>query len=265
MQLAWATDIHLNFLTLDEIDRFCDRVVATGADALVVSGDLSEAPSLEEHLRRLAARTPRPVYYVLGNHDFYHGSIAGVRELARELGHKHEGLIWLPAAEIVPLSADTALIGHDGWGDARLGNYASTPIFLNDFLLIEELARLDHEQRLSMLRMLGDETGDFLRRMGSAALARFHHVIVVIHVPPFREACWHEGQISDDDWLPYFTCHAAGEALLELARAHPGRHLTVLCGHTHGEGSARILPNLVVETGGAEYGAPAIQRVLDIP
>jgi hypothetical protein len=79
-----------------------------------------------------------------------------------------------------------------------------------------------------------------------------------------REACWYEGRISNDDWLPHFTCKAVGEVLLEGARASPGRQLLVLCGHTHGEGSAQPLPNLRVLTGGAEYGHPKLAGFFEI-
>lgn len=34
--------------------------------------------------------------------------------------------------------------------------------------------------------------------------------------------------------------------------------------HTHGSGEAQILPNLRVLTGGARYGAPVVQRVLEV-
>ena len=80
---------------------------------------------------------------------------------------------------------------------------------------------------------------------------------MLTHVPPFREACWHRGQISDDDWLPHFACRAVGEVLVEAMAAHPECEMTVLCGHTHSPGEAQVLPNLRVLTGGAEYGRPA--------
>ena len=83
-------------------------------------------------------------------------------------------------------------------------------------------------------------------------------------MPPFREACWHEGRISDDDWLPHFTCKAVGDVLSEAMRARPDRQMTVLCGHTHGAGEAEILPNLRVSTGGAVYGEPEVQRVFEV-
>ena len=40
--------------------------------------------------------------------------------------------------------------------------------------------------------------------------------------------------------------------------------MTVLCGHTHGRGEARILENLLVLTGGATYGKPEVQRILEV-
>jgi Icc protein len=55
-----------------------------------------------------------------------------------------------------------------------------------------------------------------------------------------------------------------GDVLAEAMAAHPDRNMTVLCGHTHGAGEAEMLPNLRVLTGGAVYGMPRIQRVLDV-
>jgi predicted MPP superfamily phosphohydrolase len=52
--------------------------------------------------------------------------------------------------------------------------------------------------------------------------------------------------------------------LLRSARACPERQHTVLCGHTHGSGEYRPLPNLVVYTGRARYGAPELAGILSI-
>jgi hypothetical protein len=84
------------------------------------------------------------------------------------------------------------------------------------------------------------------------------------HVPPLREACWHEGRLSDDEWAPHFTCKAMGDAILEIMRDYPQRKLTVFCGHTHSPGQCRPLPNVEILTGGAKYGLPGIQRVIEL-
>ena len=56
-----------------------------------------------------------------------------------------------------------------------------------------------------------------------------------------------------------------GQAIQEVMAAHPESQLTVLCGHTHSSGHARILPNLHVWTGGVDYGMPKIQRLFQVP
>jgi 3',5'-cyclic AMP phosphodiesterase CpdA len=264
MRLAWLTDPHLGFLSPAALFAFLGRVAATPFDALVVTGDVSEAHDVAAHVRVLADRVRRPVYFVLGNHDFYGGSIAEVRREAAALSREHPFARWLPAAGVVPLTAHTALVGHDGWADGRLGDLARSPVQLNDFLQIRELTGLDAATRRARLEALGDEAAAFLARVVADALDRFEHVVVATHVPPFREACWHEGRLSNDDFLPFFATKSAGDALAAAMRARPDRSMRVLCGHTHGAGEATLLPNLRVLTGAAEYGAPALQRAIAV-
>jgi hypothetical protein len=133
---------------------------------------------------------------------------------------------------------------------------------LNDYRLIEELTGLDQATRLLKLNALGDEAADYLDRLLPDALARYRNVLTLLHVPPFKEACWHEGRISDVDWLPHFTCKAVGDLLRDAMQARPDCKMRVLCGHTHGAGEARILPNLYVKTGAAEYGRPSLQELM---
>jgi Icc protein len=265
MRLAWLTDIHLNFVTPAVRLRFARalaRALARAAvDGVIVTGDIGEADSFAPLLDELACAVARPVWFVLGNHDFYGGAIHAVRDRARTLTAEHAWLRWLPACGTVSLTDEVALVGHDGWGDARLGNAAHTNIELSDFHLIENL-RLERSARTRRLNALGDEAAAYLRSTVREALAPARHVVVATHVPPFREACWHEGQMSDDDWVPYFACAAVGDVLRQAMLDHPGRRMTVLCGHTHGAGVADVLPNLRVLTGGAEYGVPVVQDVL---
>ena len=165
---------------------------------------------------------------------------------------------------VVPLTASTALIGHDSWADGRLGDFFRSEVLLNDYVLISELRGHGKQARYAQLNALGDEAAEFLKRQAREALAGWRDVIVLTHVPPFRESCWHEGRISDDDYLPHFACRAVGDRLAAIMRDRPGQTMTVLCGHTHSAGSARILDNLIVYTGHAQYGEPELQRVLEL-
>jgi hypothetical protein len=173
-------------------------------------------------------------------------------------------LTWLTRAGVVELAPDTGLVGHDSWADGRYGDYHRSPVILNDYLLIDELSRINAEERFLRLNALGDEAASYFRVVLPEAFERYPHVFLVTHVPPFKESCWHEGRPSSDAHLPHFSCKAVGDALLEIMQAYPDRELTVLCGHTHSGGQVQIMDNLRVITGGAIYGAPVVQQVFDI-
>lgn len=279
-RLAWLTDIHLNFVDAAAIAALESDIRFRQVDGVLISGDIAEAPSFASYLKDLQLRVGVPVYFVLGNHDFYHGSIASAREAARELTRSGIGLHYLPEAGVVPLSETTALVGHDAWGDARIGDFLNSTIRLNDYRLIAELctrfpdlphgpssrrSELSPQELQQKLQALGDEAAAHLNHALTEALAKHRHAFVLIHVPPFRESCVYDGAVTDDNWAPHFTCDAVGKMLLEIAAAHPDRKITVLCGHTHGGVGYKPRNNLHIITGAAEYRAPIIQDVLEIP
>lgn len=263
MRLVWLSDIHLNFIDETEVGKFFAAIKSSSPDVVLVGGDIGEAKDCFVHLRSLEKHLGLPIYFVLGNHDFYGGSIAGGRAKARELSRASERLSWLPETGVVRLSPSTGLIGHDSWADGRLGDYRHSEVMLTDHLAIQEL-RCFREERLSVMRKLADEAADYFRTTIPGALGSLRHLFILTHVPPFREACWHEGRISNDDYLPHFACKAAGEALVAFMEAHPDCRMTVLCGHTHSGGEVQILPNLLVLAAEARYGHPQIQRIFEI-
>jgi len=187
-----------------------------------------------------------------------------IHSLAEEISESSRWLRWLTTQGIVEITSLTCLLGHDSWADGRLGNGSSSQVELNDYYLIKEFAGLSRQECFLKMADLGDQAADHFRRWLHLACASYRNIILLTHVPPFREACLHEGGISDDEFLPHFTCKAAGDTLREIMQQNPKSNLTVLCGHTHGHGEVDILPNLHVQTGGAEYGQPNIQEMLII-
>ena len=264
MRAGWLTDIHLDWLDDRGRAQFYARIHASDPDAILLGGDIGLADSAAGFLRELEDALQIPIYFVFGNHDYYGGSIVGTRNLVTRMTAASRYLHWLTGGTVVELTPTVALIGHDGWADGRLGDYVRSDILLNDYFLIEELSDLSKDERAVRLNGLGDEAADALGRLAPQALESYRNLFVLTHVPPFREACWHEGQISNDLYLPHFACRAVGNRLAEVMSVHPESTMTVLCGHTHSSGFARILDNLVVYTGGAEYGEPVLQRVFDL-
>lgn len=263
-RLAWCTDLHFNFCSKGRREEFYESIAREHPDALLVGGDIAEAPSLEDHLREMEKALQLPIFFVLGNHDFYRGTIRTVEERVRALVRGSAYLHWLPDAGVVELTPETGLLGHGGWADGRYGDYFGSRVELNDYTFIGDFLGLDLAERLSRLHALGDEARAWLERKLPEALERFPRVIVLTHVPPFQEAAWHEGKMSSPDYLPHFSCKAVGDVLLETMRPRPDREMLVLCGHTHGSGALEVLPNLRVITGGATYREPKLQKVIDL-
>lgn len=260
LNLVWATDVHFDFVDADAVRALCERIRAARPSAVLLGGDIAVAKSVDRWVRFVAEETGRPVYFVLGNHDYYGGTVADVRQAAAaDLG----GARWLPKAGVVRLTERTALVGHGGWGDARLGTFVKSGVQLTDYYRIADLreAYTDKESLQEVLQAFGTDAAETLRPLLTEALEAAPEVVVLTHVPPFREACWYEGKTANDDWAPGFTCKAVGDVLLELAAAHPERKLTVLCGHTHSPGEVEMLPNLEVITAGAEYHEPDFQVI----
>lgn len=153
----WLTDIHLDFLSPRARDDFFAAVTSRNPDAVFLTGDISVAPSLLEHLGALCDATNKPVYFVLGNHDFDHGSIADVRAKVKDFCHTHPLLHYLTDVRMVALTQSTTLVGHDGWSDSRYGDYPQSAIRLNDHVLIKELTGLIPRTLQQELMRLGTE------------------------------------------------------------------------------------------------------------
>jgi 3',5'-cyclic AMP phosphodiesterase CpdA len=261
-RLVWLTDIHLDFLNRRGIERFCRRVVAVRPDAVLIGGDISVPSSIRADLTTLGRCLDRPIYFVLGNHDFFGASIEYVRSIVEAQSEASPWLNWLPATGIVELTESTGLIGHDGWADGRLGNGANSHVELNDYLHIADFSGLGRKDRFELLNTLGDRAADYFRDVLPSALSHFRNLLLLTHVPPFRESCWHEGSISNDEYLPHFACRSVGDVLSDVMQRYPEHNLTVLCGHTHSGGETEIAPNLLAKTGWATYGRPEVQEVI---
>jgi hypothetical protein len=242
--------------------EFLAQVAASPHDGLLVGGDIAEAPSFAAVLRELTLHTSQPIYFVLGNHDAYHGSLQATREAARELHESVENLHWLDAAGVFALDETTGLLGHSSWGDGRYGDARGSHALLNDWIVIEELAALGPDELLERLHELGDEAAQHLRTWLPEALDRFEHVVVLTHVPPFAEVNMRGGRPIESEYIPFYTCGAVGEVLREAMSGREDRRMTVLSGHTHGGGRYEIMPNLRAWTLGTRYGLP---RVVDAP
>lgn len=263
MQLYHATDIHLNFLSPKELQRFLDYVVRNvgAGNALVITGDIDEAPTLDVHMESWKKRLTEEgigFWFICGNHDYYHGSIVDVRN--RLSTSELLKSSWLPTAGPIELTNTIFLIGHDGWYDGLYADWFASRVMMNDYKIIRELKAEPTKSLLfDKLQNLSQEGADFIYKTGTKVFLDnpdCDHLVIATHVPPFKEASVHKGKVSDNDWLPHFSSKRMGDAILALAEENPSKGFTVLCGHTHSAGVCKPVKNITCHTGKADYGYP---------
>jgi predicted MPP superfamily phosphohydrolase len=268
MKLVWLTDIHLNFLDGNARQKFYQGILQNNFNALLISGDIAEAPSLANILKEMAEKINKPLYFVLGNHDYYRGEINAIHGEMKKLTEAERLLYWLPASGMQVLDKNTILVGQDGWADGRLGDYQNSRVALNDSRMIADLFQekiLGKFQLLEKMQQLADADAMRLQNdLEETISQKPQKIIVLTHVPPFKEACFHKGEISGDDWLPYFSSKVIGDVLTAVAQQNPEIEFLVLCGHTHSEAKFQPISNLIVEVGRAEYYQPTIQKVISV-
>ena len=126
-----------------------------------MSGDIGS--TIRIYLWILENELHRPIYFVFGSHNFYHGSIDGVRAAVQKLSDRSDHLHWLSSSNVVGLTEETCLIGIDSWANGRLGDYEKSHVLLNDYLLGRELSGLDQIALQRKLNELGDSAATELR------------------------------------------------------------------------------------------------------
>lgn len=263
--LGWCTDIHLNFLERDERLAFYQEIAKAKPDALMITGDIAESEDLIEKLTEMVTELDMPIYYVLGNHDFWHTSKDAIcREMEEKL--LSHNLWYLTSCAFHQLNDKTILLGVDGWADGRLGDFAGSHVSLWDSVYIEDLAGQGSKNKLlAKMQELADEDADWLgQQLEAAVLRKPEKIIIATHIPPFREASLYRGKISNDDFLPFYTCKATGDVLSKYAKENPDIKFDVYCGHTHDAAIYLDGPNLTVIAGAVKYREPKLQMVIDV-
>jgi predicted MPP superfamily phosphohydrolase len=198
-----------------------------------------------------------PVYFVLGNHDFWNAPEAVVRAMASTFPG------YLDRGEIIELTPRVALVGRSGWYDTLSGNPGSSRVEPQDWKRIERFVdvwRVPHLLQLQCRRWSEEETEKAIPVLEEAARGH-QEVFLVTHFPCFSAACFAPDgllDVPDSGWWPWSINTTFGHAIREVTDNHPHVEFTVLTGHTHGGGKVQLTPNLTCVAGRAHYGDPQL-------
>lgn len=270
MILDWITDPHLNHLRDKKaLIAFLQKLHGRNSDALLLTGDIAESPNLHDFLGLISGAYQRPVYFVLGNHDYYgawrHETLQRVREVCAACP---PGILnWMPDVGVVLLNDTTAIVGHGGMYDARAGQ-AGKELLMPDFFLphgvFDLAAALQKGTRhlFAELETLAQESTTCIIAHAQEAIAKgAKHILILTHVPPYHEASYYRGHPADPRSAPWYINVTLGEALTDLAQRTTDVQFDVFAGHTHNPRIYQPLKNLSVQVGAARHGhAPRFQN-----
>lgn len=250
-ELLWITDAHLDHLSETVLDAWFEKLAKSRPDMLLLGGDTANSRVFSRMIGRIKEVFPGKVALVAGNHDYYHTSISDFR--AELTWHQRAGVIvFEPGCQSEPLllAEGVYLCGSGGWGDASAGDAEASAMELNDEILIAELKTRNLTERL---RTFGRESAMHLQNQLDQLPKDASCVIVLTHVPPWPEACWHEGRQADSYALTRFCWQAGGGVISQAAELMPQTQFIALCGHTHSDGIWKQ-GNITCYTAGSAYG-----------
>lgn len=259
------SDLHLDQAPARNCSKLLRDLKNTEYDAAVITGDTAASATLVPHLKALAhACAPRPLFVVLGNHDFFGSSLIAtqgeVRALCRRLSNLHHlqdhGVVWL--------NKNTVLIGHHGWADARCGWGTKTCVRSPDHWCIDDFRKLDQAGRFDLMAELGNASTRWIRQNLNTVLRDADTLIVATHVPAFQTSAHFNGTPCGPCHSPHYVHASLGGLLIGTARHNLRKQFTVLSGHTHSEVQEHILANLESRVAGAKRGAPRIQGIISV-
>jgi predicted phosphohydrolase len=229
-----------------------------------MTGDISEGFSFLSDLEFLGKRIGRPLYFIMGNHEYLGSSFAKVHQGVRELTAKYKNLIWMTEAGIVPLNEETCVIGSEGWYSAQIGNTEYLK-FTFDWWMIEDFRKLPNMRaRIEKFRELAEDSAKVLSARLEEAVETYKAVYLLTHFPPFPECNRANGWISEKFWEPYNTNLVLGQALEKVMEKYKKRHLTILCGHTHTEMTVQVSRNVECRVGKGSYNKISDEEIIYI-
>ncbi len=260
LKLLHVTDPHFDYAPKFEYDSFISKVRARDFDIMVISGDICDGAYADKHLSKLLRDIKKPIFFVLGNHDYYNTSCEFSQAKATQIAKGIHYLSTMPSP--IKLNPNVAIVGDDGFYDGLHGEGARTKVQLIDFRKTFDFAG---RNKFDVMAELAQASAARLRgKLEEAVDLDVKTILVATHVPPFVESSRHRGKISSDEFLPLFSSKTMGDLMLEVANKHKDIDFFVLCGHTHCPCVVTVEDNLIVCVGEAHIGGQIYFREMMI-
>jgi predicted phosphodiesterase len=208
MRIQLLSDMHLDH-SRDWGDAFVESLDFSDADVVVLAGDVANAPVFYRGLVKVAQKAaPKPLVYVLGNHEYYGSDRLAVRN---QLAHLPANVHWLDYNSVT--IDGVTFLGGTGWFDQRKID-PMMELNFSDFHYIAGLRQWVYVEHAAYRKFLAQQ-----------ALRAFEgkRVLVTHHAPSYKAVLprWQRSTIND---FFYVDCEA------EITKLRPD---LVLHGHMH--------------------------------
>ena len=256
----WFSDTHLDQVLPWVLLKFIAHVIKERPKGIFLTGDISNGKLTPWHLKILATFISCPIYFVLGNHDYYLSSIDKVHDKIRKLCKRYPNLIWITEAGIIPINDETAIIGNEGWYDAANGKPGYLKLTIDWWMTknFRKLPSMRHRMRV-WREMSQRSVDDIVAKLEYAIKLGYKNIYILTHFPPWKEATMHIGTLLEGFWLPYNVNLRLGQALEDVMKRHEDRYITVLSGHTHDKFEIRITSNITCKVSANHlFGIPKL-------
>jgi len=276
MKLDWITDPHLDHMGgADALIKFVDKLHHRNSDGLLITGDIAESRSVRDFLGILSGAYQRPIYFVLGNHDYCGNWMQATHENVRAVVDEcPSGILnWMTDfKEPIKLDRKTLLLGHDGFYDGQCGLGPGTDLGMSDFRMGKGITDLAQQlawgssHLFDMLLTLAQASADHIeKQIRQHVQAPIKRVLILTHVPPFHEASYFRGKPSNARSAPFYVNKVLGDMLRKVVSDYPMVEFEVFAGHTHGKKHYQAEENLNVFVGSARYARqPSFQTPIEV-
>jgi len=253
----WFTDTHLDNSFLLQKYFFFKEIKKENPKGIFLTGDISTGKKVVKDLESLAKHIDCPIYFILGNHDYYHSSFCQKHNEIKALCRKYTNLHWLTQHNCFPLTEESCVLGTEGWYDCHFGEPEFTR-FTFDWFMIDELYSLPtHQDRIEYFKYLAEESCQIIERQLTFALENYKTIYLLTHFPPWAEATRDIGTLLEPFWLPYNVNYRLGKKIEQLMSGRKKKKLICLAGHTHTSNMVHVSRNIECIVHEASYTRPS--------
>ena len=179
----WLSDLHVDRLAPSAINSLIGRILAANSDGIWITGDIGEPPTNWNFLKALAAQCRVPIYFVLGNHDYYGQSIEISRVHANDISTLYSHVHYLTLQTPILLKNHVLLIGMDAW--ANTGEVGLTQLTWDSEAIIDLKANNRTLLKSIMNDLAEQDANLLLAKCRQGITQNITEVRVLTHIPPF--------------------------------------------------------------------------------